>query len=408
MAVVTGILTTENAQAVDDAGEWQSGILVRNGGNQDCGSVLFPVLTKLSIENADNHSFNWFERNPTRTNFFASAAFAAGATVISFSDNANGDGTGGDVFGLLSTGTVLRNFRTNEAVLILNDPTAAAVAVVRGAFGTTAAAVVQGDIFVLVTKGSGEDGKIRRAAYEEPETLTNYVQRFDETVRISDLFAGDRLRSDARGALPERRLQAAERIAKDIELAYFDGYKGSTATADGPLYTTGGIRNAIETAGLTDNIITGGGPAGLGINAFQAWLETVMLNGTQNKIIYCGPKFYSSVSHLAGSAEAGFRFSGVLESLWGMHIQTIKTPHGDIDLCLHPLFKESQAHRGSGYIVDLGLLVQKNMSKLELYGNCENPERFGRAENFRAILGLKLKNPTAFGYCANLQNILPE
>jgi hypothetical protein len=400
MAVVAGILTTANAQAEDQVGEWQAGVLVRNNRGVDCGSVLFPVLTKLGIEEADSHQYNWFERNPTRVNFYSSAAGASDAVALSFDD-----GAGNAVFGLISNGTVLRNVRTSEYVVVTADPTTAAVSVTRGALGTTAAAVLDNDLWALVTKGSGEDGSIRRAAYEEPESIYNYLQRFDETVRVSDLFAGERLRTDAKGPLRGRRLQALERVCKDIEFALFDGHRAAQDTANGKMYLTGGIRNAIDLAGLTDNISTGGGDAGIALDDFKDWLEQPMLNGTLNKLAYCGPAAYSAISRLANSAEAGFRIQGPTERVWGMHIQEIATPFGNIDLCMHPLFKDSKAHYGSMYVVDFGLMVQKVMQKLDLYGDCENPEKFGKAENFRAILGLKLKNPAAFGYCADLRKI---
>ncbi|MDR1190316.1 MAG: DUF5309 domain-containing protein [Verrucomicrobiales bacterium] len=404
MAVVSGILTTTNTDNQDLVGEWQSGILVRTGGNQDLGAVLFPILTKLGVEVADSHLFNWFERWPTKANFNAPAAAVVGATTLNFND---GQTPPTDLAPLLSKGTVLRNTRTGEYIIVTADPAGADVTVTRGALGTTAAAVTAGDNWALVTRSSGEDGSIRRASYENPLVLTNYLQRFDQTVRLSDLLKGNRLRSDDKGALFERRLQAAERICKDIELAFFDGKRNAVTTADGTMYLTGGVRDAVQST-APDNLISGDATdKSIAIGDFNAWLENVMLNGTQNKIIYCGPKFYSAISHLANSAEAGFRIVGPLETLWGMHIQTIKTPHGDIDLCLHPMFKEMPSHHSSAYILDLGLVVQKTMDKLELIGNCENPEKFGTAENYRAILGLKLKNPTAFGVADNISVILP-
>lgn len=402
MALVSGILLTSNTDPDDLVGEWQEGVLVRNARGQGCGSLLFPLMTKLSVEQVDSHKFNWWERDPSRLTLYSNAGFNDSVTTLTWDD-----GAGNAVFTVLSTGTILANKRTGEYVRVTANPTTANVTVSRGEFSTTAATINDNDTWTIVTKASGEAGTIRRANYEEPSDNYNYIQRHDETVDLSDLLMLNRLRTDNDGPLTERRLQALERISNSIEMSFFDGKRGAISTSDGNMYFSGGIKDGVDTAGLTDQVLNGNGASGVEIDDVHDWMHSYLVNGSPYKIAFCGNLAYGAISKWANSAESGFRF-GPSEHVYGMHIRTLETPFGSIDLCMHPQFKTSIAHQGSIYSVDLGLLTQKTGAPLQLFEGCEGTDEFGHKENFRFLGGLKMKFPEAFGYAYDFQKIIPN
>lgn len=408
MSAVSGLLTTLNAQNTDLVGEWQEEILVRNSKGYNVGSTLFGLMAQLQNEPADNIDFNWWERDPVRLNFYSTAANYANVTTLSWDDGSGATPGTGDltVYNLLSAQTVLLNSRTLEYVTVSTDPTTSSVTVVRGALGSTAAAIVAGDLWTLVTAAADEGANPRRAAYENPTSYDNYIQTYDESVYLSNAFKNGVLRTDVMGPLPERRLQALERITKRIEMSYFLGVKATQTGTNGTIYYTGGIKNAIDTFGLTANALNGLGGTGVALSAFYAWLQSFMVVGSDTKLMFCGPNSYAAITQFALSASgAGFRIMNQ-ETVFGMNITVILTPFGEISLAFHPLFKDAIALNNWAFVVDLQLIKQKVMEPLFLEPNIQLPGQDSYKEQFRAKLGLKQKFPAAFGYAYNLSKII--
>jgi hypothetical protein len=408
MSAVSGLLTTLNAQNTDLVGEWQEEILVRNSKGYNVGSTLFGLMAQLQNEPADNITFNWWERDPVRLNFYSIASAYAATTTLAWDDGTGASPGLGDltVYQLLSINTILMNSRTLELVQVAADPTTQNVSVVRGALGTTAAAVNPGDLWTLITSAQDEGANPRRAAYENPTSYDNYIQTYNESLFLSNAFKNGVLRTDVMGPLPERRLQALERITKRIELSYFLGVKGTATGTNGTIYFTGGLKNAIDSFGLTANALNGLSGTGIALSVFYTWLQAFMVVGSDTKLMFCGPLAYAAITQFALSASgAGFRIMNQ-ETVFGMNITVILTPFGEISLAFHPLFKDAIALNSWAFVVDLQLVKQKVMEPLFLEPNIQLPGQDSYMEQFRAKLGLKQKFPAAFGYAYNLQKII--
>lgn len=402
MSQVAGLLTTTNAQNTDLVGEWQEEILVRNSKGYNVGSTLFGLMAQLQNEPADNITYNWWERDPVRLNFYSVGSAYSNTTTLVF-DNGSGDQT---VYTLLSINTILLNSRTNEYVAVAADPTTANVTVVRGMFSSTPAAIVAGDLWTLVTSAQDEGANPRRAAYENPTSYNNYIQTYNESLFLSNAFKNGVLRTDVMGPLPERRLQALERITKRIELSYFLGQLGTATGANGTIYYTGGIKAAVDSFGLTaTNALNGLGGTGVALSAFYTWCQSFMTVGSDTKLMFCGPLAYAAITQYALQNTAGFRIMNQ-ETVFGMNITVILTPFGELSLAFHPLFRDAVALQSSAFVVDLQLIKQKVMEPLFLEPNIQLPGQDSYQEQFRAKLGLKLKFPAAFGYAYNLSKII--
>lgn len=413
MSAVSGLLSVANANTNDLVGEYQESILIRNAKGFNAGTTLFGLLAKLKTEPAENTDFNWFERDPVRRELYAAGTLAApGSANLAAQSLVLSETTGsvGNAYPYLAAGHVLRNMRTGEYFLVTTDPTTNTVVVTRALNATaaqiTAASftVALNDVIVIVTMAKYEGANPVRASYEEPSILTNYIQTFNSTVELTNAFKNNKLRSDQEGPLRDRRVQALEKIAKDIEMSLFLGSKRKDTTSGSTIYMTGGIKDAVD-SGAPLNALDGNGAAGVDLQTFTDWLSTFMTSGSDVKLAFGGPKSYSLISNFANQAVNGFRIMQQ-ESVFGMNITAINTPFGELDLAMHPLFKEITSMTDSLYVVDLPHLIQKTMEPLFLEPNIQIPGQDSYKEQYRAKLGLKLTFAGAFGYAQNLQKLL--
>jgi len=414
-SAIAGLLSTSNANSdldtkADLVGEYQDTILVRNSKGMNAGSTLFGLMSRLKAEPAEDTEFNWFERDPVNRQLYVGTANATApttsgqaGTIAIAADNSTYTTVG---WTFLAQGHVLRNMTTGEMLQVTADPTTNTISVLRAINGGTLTGYVllQGDILAIITLGKDEGALPTRASYEEPEILTNFVQTFNSTVDLTNAFKASKLRSDVAGPLKARRIQALEKIAKDIEASFLMGTKQRLAGANGYVYLTGGIKDAIDTA-VPGNALNGLGSGGVSYESVVApWMQGFMTVGSDAKLGLCGPQAYAAFSALANNATNGFRIMNQ-ETVWGMNITVINTPFGELDLAFHPLLKEIASLSSWMFVVDLAHVMQKTAEPLFLEPNIQTPGQDSYMEQFRAKLGLKLRFAEAFGYAYNLQNI---
>jgi len=405
MAAIGGLLSTTTGASTNElVSEFQTGILTRNARGLNVGTTLFGLMSRLSNENAENNTYNWFERDPVTRIVYSKGATASNVTNsgLLFDDNA-----GASVYGILQVGVVIKNIRTGEAMRITQvtaNATDVACNVERN-FDAPPAFINDDDSWVVLTMGKDEGADPAISVFETASTLTNYVQTFNASVYLTNAFKGTKLRTDIAGPLQERRIQALERICRDIEFAYFFGKPAVKAGTNGSIYYTGGIKAAVDaSAGASTNVLNGGDTSGTSLANVQNWLQSFLTVGSDSKILLAGPKTYAAFSNYANSGTNGFRITGQ-ENVFGMNITTINTPFGALDLAMHPLFKEVSEYADWGFVVDLAMIVQKVMEPMFLEPNIQTPGKDAYQEQFRAKYGLKMKFSTAFGYCYDFSKI---
>lgn len=400
MSLISGLLSVQNADTDDLTGEWQQHVTVRHAKGIGNGAVLFALMTMLRKENAESTEYNWFERDPVRQNFYSNAAFASTITTLTWDD-----GNGNPVWAGLSLNTVMENYRTGEFIRVTADATSANVTVERGHAGTTPAAINFGDIWSRLFISAEEGALPTRAVYENPQELKNFVETFNSSIFLTNAFKGTVLRSDMEGPLRERRIYALEKICGDIEKAFLLGRRNRLVGINGYIYQTGGVRDAINRAGLAStNILNGLGATGVTLTVVKAWLRSFMVFGSNQKLGLCGPLAFQAISDYANSAAAGFRIMNN-ETVFGMNVTTIVTPLGILELTFHPLLQELTSYQGAMFVIDMPNIVQKTMEPLFLERNIQTRGQDAYQEQFRAKLGVKLKFANAFGHAYNFQLI---
>lgn len=399
MSAIAGLLSLRVGPGTEEwVSEYQESILVRNSKGLNVGTTLFGLMSRLKNEPAETTEYKWFERDPvTRVVYTNGGLLLVGSTDLTFDD-----GAGNAVDGIVQVGVILRNDRTNELVRV-TARVSATVFTVERAFSGAAAALQDNDVWVVITLGKDEGATPTTPVFETASVLENYVQTFNSTVELANAFKGSQLRTDIEGPLRERRIQALERISRDIEFALLLGVKARKTGTNGYQYFTGGLKAAVDQVGAS-NILNGNAGAGTAIANVQSWLSSFMTVGSEAKLALCGPSAYAAISYYANQATNGFRITGQ-ENVYGMNITMIQTPFGELDLTLHPLLKEVSVFNDWIFVADLGLLVQKTMEPLFLEPNIQTPGQDAYKEQFRAKLGLKLKFAQAFGYAYDFSKI---
>lgn len=404
---VAGYLGSATADANDAVGEWQQYVLRKNSKGMNTGSTLFGLMSRLANEDADAQVYNWWEKDPVRRNFYSTADRAQADTTISFDDNGTVPVT--DIWVFLAAGSILLNDRTGERIRVTATPTTSTVTIARGVQGTTAPAgstsITNNDAWTLVTLAKANGAVPRRSAYAQPSSVQNYIQTFNATASVENAYKAGILRTDIDGPKMEQTLDALEQVANDIEYAYFLGVKEVANLTEGATYYTGGIKNAIDAAGLTTNALNGNGASGVTLDAFSAWISSFMRKGSDTKLGFFGPAAYEAISKYANTAAGGYRTQDHTETVFGLNIETIKTPTGQLSMAMHPLFGNNPIYNDWGFVIDLQLIVQKIMEPLffQEYEPVNGQDAW--QGQFRAKLGLKQKFPEAFGYCYDLQKI---
>lgn len=416
MPAVSGLLSLGGQIGLANQDEWvsefQDTILVRNARGLNAGTTLFGLMAKLKNEPAETVEYKWFERDPVTREVFienTGTAYTSGSVSIDLDDGA---ASGAAVAGIVQPGAILRTSSGEliRVTAVSNTASKTTATVARGFGGTTASAtgLANGDTLVVVTLAKDEGSTPIQPVYETPSTMVNYIQTFNSAVHITNAFKGSKLRTDIEGPLRERRIQALERIARDIELAYFFGRKatnGYESGTNGRVWYTGGIVAAVDAIGGTvAQKLNGNAGSGVALASLNDWLASFLTLGSDAKLALAGPKAYAAISNFANSATNGFRITGQ-ETVFGMNISAINTPFGELSLAMHPLFKEIGTYNDWMVVVDLGLIVQKVMEPLFLEPNIQTPGSDSYMEQFRAKYGLKMKFSEAFGYAYGLQKI---
>lgn len=421
MSAVSTFLTTSNATPNDQVGEWYEEIRIRQGRSANMNAPLLGICSRLKAEKAKSYFYNWFERDPATRNYYinnSGSAYTSTTTILNISDVT---GSTSPVWPMLNVNSVLLNTSTGEYITLVQRPTTNTIVVTRNAYnalgggiGTgTTGGVATGQLWSLITLPRDEGGLPPRAVFEQPETLTNYVQTFGSSVFLSNYYEAGELRTDMDGPLEQNKVYALETICNDIEFAYLVGQKnaGIDPETGRNVYTTGGIKNAIDAA-----VTEGTAPSACVLNCassgnavtlknFKAWLQSWLINGTERKLIFAGPLAFTALSDYANSGANGFRIMNDDGEVFGMKLYEVVTPMGSVSMAMHPLMKNSIGFQDWMFGLDLSLITQKVMEKLFYQDGIETPGQAAYQGQFRAMLGLKLEFAAAFGYATGLRTI---
>lgn len=226
---------------------------------------------------------------------------------------------------------------SDEQVLVFSDPTSnLAITVVRGANGTTPAAVTYAGAGVnpnLLAIGSAyEEGSLAPTGVNyDPTERYNYTQIFRRTLEITGTAAKSRLRTVP--AVKEARRECLEYFSVDMERAFWLGVRSVGTRNSKPVRTSAGVYNQMSSNNIFQ--FTNGE---VDMDTLETRMEIIFREGSNEKMAYCGNKALSAIN-TAVRKNSSYQWKGN-EKEYGMRVTRLVCPHGEIVFKTHPLFTQ--------------------------------------------------------------------
>jgi hypothetical protein len=339
---------------------------------------LNALLSMAQSESTDDPKYNHFrDELPARvlSSNAVDTAAATTLTVTNISDNA-----------FAVNNTLLMNTRTNEIVRATASGTDTTIVVQRGAAGSTAAATVSGDKWVIIGSAEQEGAGKPVSVSFDPTTDYNYTQIFKTGVSLTNTQKATYLRTGDKEQ--EMVTKALKLHMSDIERAMFWGRRyEENGTSAQPRRYTGGLFNMITnvtdaaTGFATANTITE--------NEFDRLLiETIFAWGGKQKVALCGPRVVSNLQKIAKSRWQPTQVEGT----YGVSMTGYSTFAGDLNVIMHPMFRQVPGYENSMVILDMPYLKYRYMDgrDTQLKRDVQAPDADGTEHYYQTECGLEL------------------
>lgn len=305
---------------------------------------LTAMMSKLKSENTDDPKFTIFTKQLPTQRAVCDAIIASGTTTLTFSGT-----TPTKVF---KKGHALINERTLEVVWLIADPVSpyASVEVVRGK-GSTAAATVVGDGFVVVGTHHQEGGAIPTSVSYDPTEVVNWTQIFRTAVFLTNTARATHLRTGS--DMLERQRETLEIHAIEREMAYIFGTGVEDTSGAQPERTTKGFVSLV-TSNVTDFA------GGFDIDTWETFLENIFEDGSNEKLLLAGNTALTTINKVA-RVHGEIQMTPTTET-YGLMMDRYRTPYGYLMIRQHPLFSKNPTFNSWGLAIDTQYLVDRILS----------------------------------------------
>lgn len=339
---------------------------------------LNALLSMAQSESTDDPKFNHFRDELPARVLVSNAIDASGATTLTLTnitDNA-----------FAVTNTLLLNTRSNEIVRCTASGTATTVVVSRGAAGSTAAATVVGDKWVIIGSVDAEGGGKPTPVSFDPTTDYNYTQIFKTGIGLTNTQKATYLRTGDKEQ--EMVTKALKLHMADIERSMFWGKRfEENGTTANPRRYTGGLFNMITN--VTD-AATGFGTANtITENEFDRLLiENIFAWGGKQKLAICGPRVISNLQKIAKSRWQPTQVDGT----YGVSMTGYSTFAGDLNVIMHPMFRQIPGFESTMLVLDLPYVKYRYMEgrDTQLKRDIQAPDADGTEHYYQTECGLEL------------------
>ena len=227
--------------------------------------------------------------------------------------------------------------------------------VVRGAAGTTAAAVADDQFLLLIGSSYAEGTRAPLANSRNPVKYSNFTQIFKDTYELTGTAAETKVRTG--DPVKNDKKRKAFDHARAIEMSILFGQKSETVGINGkPQRTTDGIRKFIAAGNTT--IFT----AAYDLNDLLSAVSPVYDFDTEagdTRIAFVGQGALNAFNArmTSGTNQAAIRINyDRKESVFGVNFTEMVTPLGRILFKVHPLMNRNTLYRNSMLIMDFSAL----------------------------------------------------
>lgn len=342
---------------------------------------LNALLSMANSESTDDPKFNHFrDEMPARVLTTNASALVGDTTitVTNIADNA-----------FVVPGTLLLNTRTNE-ILRASATTVASTTTItnmtRGASGSTAAAMNSADKLVIVGYADAEGtGKPTSVSFD-PTTDYNYTQIFKTGVGLTNTQKATYLRTGDKEQ--EMITKGLKLHMSDIERAMFWGKRfEENGSTNQPRRYTGGLFNMITN--VTDAASGFASANTITENEFDRLLiENIFAWGGKQKLAICGPRVISNLQKIAKSRWQPTQVEGT----YGVSMTGYSTFAGDLNVLMHPMFRQIPGFDSTMLILDLPYIKYRYMEGRDtsLKRDVQAPDADGTEHYYLTECGLEL------------------
>lgn len=298
-------------------------------------AVLAFFARKLAKKSVIDPEFRWFEKSsPARYSAINySTGYTAGDTSIVVDD--------GTVF---NVGHIVKNVGSGEQLRVTNVSTNT-LTVSRGYGTTSAAAMTDNDVLVIIGNAHAEGASVPTALTSLSVKKANYTQIFRESFSVTNTQAATEFYAGG-SDINELRREHNQLHLKDIERAFLFGEpKEDTTSTAAPIRTTGGAKYFIST-----NATNASGT--LTEAEFEGWIEDVFTKGGEKRMGLLSPLIASAVNSWAKGKLQMFP----KDKTYGIAVTSYMSIHGQLDFVVERMLAENSTWNGYAFAFDMGLV----------------------------------------------------
>lgn len=338
-------------------------------------SPLTALMAKMGSEKLSDPEFNWWQERQQLVRIQLNGAIADGVDTTFVCDAADATHpfdaralVPNDVY-MLETADGSTNV---ERVIIASVQSATAFTVVRGAAGSTPAAIADGAWLMRIGSAFAEGSSAAASVSTNPVKQYNLAQIFKTSYAVTKT---DALTTHRTGdPLKNERKRKMFQHAVNMEMAYIFGLKHESIAANGqPLRLTGGIISQLATNVKQYNNTT---------RKFQA--DTFMADvsrvfdydaggaGSERLVLIGNGALRQLQLACEAKPNSQITFAGGIQT-YGMDFQKVVTPQGTFYFKTHPLFNTHPVHTYSMLVLNPKGLLDRYLRKTTFEDNIQLP-----------------------------------
>jgi hypothetical protein len=313
-------------------------------------------MSKMGSESSDDPEFAWWEEelNPIRLQLNGAISTASFTTLTVDNGDAQ-DLVVGDII-MLEKATVTTY--SHELMQVASITSATEVVVVRGAAGTTEAATMADDAWLLKVGSAFEEGTVSPdSSTRNPTKALNYTQIFKTTYRMTNTAKATRTRTGDPIKNDKKRKMFDHSVALEQAMLFGTPYEDTSGTK--PKRYTGGLLHYLGTAydaTSAPTIATISSVTTTGEDDFlDATYQMFDYNNDQagdERLALCGNGFLNTLNKWAKDmSSTRINYDGIIK-LWGMKLQQWTIPQGTFYFKTHPLMNVNTRYTNGAFFID--------------------------------------------------------
>jgi len=358
--------------------------------NPNGSAALTALLAKSRTESTNDPQFHWWEEENTIIRVVLNGAIADGVTTAFTLASGGNNLVPGDLL-LVESGDT-----GNEEIVEVSSVTSdTAITVIRGAAGTTAAAIADATGLLKIGNAYAEGTVSPSVSARNPTGLTNYCQIFKtayeltKTAEKTHTRTGDPLSND------KKRKMFDHSVALEHSLLY--GMPSEVVGSNGkPKRTTGGLRYFIQT---NRTVFTAAITQDSFINAVAPVFD-FDTNAGNERLCLCGNGALTALNKLA-AAQGQVKFAEVVK-LYGMALQRWVMPQGSLLLRTHPLMNVHPTFTNSMFVIDPSSIIVRALRDTRSMDNIQANDEDTHKGQWLSEIGYEVHHERAMAYLGNV------